>query len=753
MARAALAFAVALAAFATYFDPSDREMVWDDRAAIVGNKDVNGERNISAAFWHDFWGAPMDSKASHKSYRPLTVLSFRANYAFSGTDASGYHFTNVCLHSLLSALIYLLAEHILSCCGRSMEDSEAQKSAFFAGILFAVHPVHAEAVGGLVGRADLLGGLFFVLAFSAYIKVRDLRAAVSSAYFALAFVFAGAATLCKESGFAVLGCCLVWDVFMHAAFFRGGDAASKKFIVRTALLFALSSALLKVRLSLHGEAGLHEFDAVGNHLAIASSRFSRALSYGYVHARYALLLVWPCWPWALCYDHGFAAIPVIESVWRYENAITLAAYGALYLIISSNAAAFSRKVDKMFKARAAAALVCVVLAGAPFLPASHIFFPIGAVLAERLMYIPSIGFCLLGGSVLGRFAERLKTSGVSKALCVALTVLCCGFLLLCGYHANRTAHAWRNERALFEAGYEAEPKSVKVLNNLGQLLLSTGAPEDRARARRVLEEALVVHPGYAVASANLGLVYKGEGNFVKAAEMLRKALELDSSLCKMRAYLGISLSNLYSDSVVQGKPNISLANDAKAFLNQSYHECPYPFGVLAQGSLHSQFGEYELALHYYERTSFLNRVAAKPGMEWQLPKETLVHETSLRNMMGLTLARIPGREQDALQQYQMALNAGGDIFPVLVNAASMQTQLGSYNDAIRLLGIALDMKPESPEALTNLGFAFENKGDLKEAQVYYKKAYAILPSNRQIATNVRSIERLLLHQARAAEGE
>jgi hypothetical protein len=53
------------------------DFVHDDVAAIVRNPDVTGENNFSELFSNDFWGVPMSSVHSHKSYRPLTVLLFR----------------------------------------------------------------------------------------------------------------------------------------------------------------------------------------------------------------------------------------------------------------------------------------------------------------------------------------------------------------------------------------------------------------------------------------------------------------------------------------------------------------------------------------------------------------------------------------------------------------------------------------------------------------------------------------------------
>ena len=82
-------YAIVIAAsLLLYSNSLDGAFVFDDHVAIVGNRDVVGEPPASARdawaqvaqiFRDDYWGTPLASDASHKSYRPLTVLSFRAN--------------------------------------------------------------------------------------------------------------------------------------------------------------------------------------------------------------------------------------------------------------------------------------------------------------------------------------------------------------------------------------------------------------------------------------------------------------------------------------------------------------------------------------------------------------------------------------------------------------------------------------------------------------------------------------------------
>lgn len=115
----------------------------------------------------DFWGTPLTHSGSHKSYRPLCVLSFRFNHWLHELEPAGYHLVNVLLHCASTALFTLMT--------RSLLPARAKLGTAVAGALFACHPVHTEAVAGIVGRADMGAAIFFILAFLSYRRYTLLR--------------------------------------------------------------------------------------------------------------------------------------------------------------------------------------------------------------------------------------------------------------------------------------------------------------------------------------------------------------------------------------------------------------------------------------------------------------------------------------------------------------------------------------------------------------------------------------------------
>ena len=219
--------------------------------AIQKNPDLVPDTPLSQLFYDDFWGTPLTHSGSHKSYRPLTVLTFRLNYALGGLSPFGYHLGNVLLHAVVTAVYTICARLLL----------RRRTPAIVAGLLFASHPIHAEAVAGVVGRADVLACLFFLLAFLAYMrycKYRDkpltiqLKSGASTSHnhrgrgggggggsssshrqvsegrgwrwlpLAGCAGFTAAAMLSKEQGVTVLAVCATYDVFLrHKVSIRG----------------------------------------------------------------------------------------------------------------------------------------------------------------------------------------------------------------------------------------------------------------------------------------------------------------------------------------------------------------------------------------------------------------------------------------------------------------------------------------------------------------------------------------------------
>ena len=132
------AFLCAVLGVVVYLNSLDCGLCFDDEAALKDNQDLRPNTSWSNLLRHDFWGTNISDKDSHKSYRPLCVASFRLNYLLHGLDPMGYHLVNVVLHAVVCYLYVQLCAVVFS--------TNSVWPALTAGLLFAAHPIHTEAV-------------------------------------------------------------------------------------------------------------------------------------------------------------------------------------------------------------------------------------------------------------------------------------------------------------------------------------------------------------------------------------------------------------------------------------------------------------------------------------------------------------------------------------------------------------------------------------------------------------------------------
>ena len=115
-----------------YWNSLSCQFVFDDITAVVENRDLRPHVPFRNLWANDFWGTPLIKEQSHKSYRPLTVLSFRLNYLWSELDPLGYHLVNLVLHGSVTILYYHTCRQVFSA---------SSLTSLVASLLFALHPV------------------------------------------------------------------------------------------------------------------------------------------------------------------------------------------------------------------------------------------------------------------------------------------------------------------------------------------------------------------------------------------------------------------------------------------------------------------------------------------------------------------------------------------------------------------------------------------------------------------------------------
>uniref|UniRef100_S4RQM2 dolichyl-phosphate-mannose--protein mannosyltransferase n=1 Tax=Petromyzon marinus TaxID=7757 RepID=S4RQM2_PETMA len=505
---------VALLAALAYANSLQGDFVHDDLLAIVGNPDAQPGAPLSRLMGHDFWGKSMRSPTSHKSYRPFCVLTFRLNVWLGGMHPWGFHVLNVCLHA---ATCVAFAGF-----GRSVLWPPAERSLpgapWLAAALFAVHPVHTEAVSGIVGRADVLACLLFLASFCAYVRCSRRRhccpVTESPGLLALSLLLGGAAMLVKETGVTALGAALAYDALVLSRL-PPCRIVFKKSLKDTPLeegngqwrrggLCSGMVLLPLIKWSVMG-AKLPAFMEQDNPASFSPHRLTRFLTYSYLCALNAWLLLCPR---TLSYDWQAGSVELLTSA---RDPRVLAPTGlALGLGIIAMRCARTPQERRVLTA----GLLLLVL---PFLPASNLFFRVGFVMAERILYLPSMGSCLLVTHALTSLYLR---AGARARPPVAAAALC--LLALFAAKTLQRNQVWRSREALFRhgcrSGVETLPHNAKAHYNYANLLRDKGETE---RARQHYRAALSLCPGHASALNNLGTLAHELGH---AESLYRRAL-------------------------------------------------------------------------------------------------------------------------------------------------------------------------------------------------------------------------------------
>jgi hypothetical protein len=216
----------------------------------------------------------MHEPGSHLSYRPLTTISFRFNHYFHELRPFGYHVVNIALHAAVTVLFAVAARRMLC----------STPTAVFAGILFAVHPLHVEVATNIIGRAESLAGtqapttpfhlspasyplqrtllstpyplsyavphpataIFFLVALLLFLPVAAApRPGWARLFAAWACISIG--VFCKEQCVTVVGVCAVWEVVRLLQEWRRDEEAAAAQDNPAAAAAAVSSETHRMR--------------------------------------------------------------------------------------------------------------------------------------------------------------------------------------------------------------------------------------------------------------------------------------------------------------------------------------------------------------------------------------------------------------------------------------------------------------------------------------------------------------------------
>jgi tetratricopeptide (TPR) repeat protein len=487
--------------------------VGDDTGIVEMNPLTKGLRNAGAIFRTSWWGGLRDD--ADGLYRPLPVLSFALDHDLWawltcrfgwGGGAVPSRAVNLALHALCAFLVFLLARRLLG------PDSQGP---WWALVLFALHPVHVEAVVGLVGRADLLMTLFGTAALLLHLRARDGSLAAAL----LAPLLLAASLLSKEAAVAVPFIAAALDLGLRG---RGRTPwiSYAGYALALAGVFAARRAVLgEAWLGVPLQAFLPENPL---HQASFAARLCTAPD---LLLRYARLLAWP---WTLSVDYSFDQVPVLTSPFALRALLGL----ALLLAALVAAAVSFRRRGFVFPA-----LAIVLLALGPVL---NVVALTGTMMAERLLYLPSVGFAILAGAVIAAWWRHSAWPALAWSFPV----------LLVFFYAVRTPVRnldWKSELTIFSAATRASPRSAKAWFDR-----ANAAAKERKDQLSIecFQKALEIKPDFHEARRRLAKVYR----FNTLDEMSLKELRKIEAVQPEYPGLSKEVADLLSTQMRQERP-------------------------------------------------------------------------------------------------------------------------------------------------------------------------------------------------------
>jgi hypothetical protein len=495
----AAACVLAAAVLVTHLPLLGAGYVQDDHVAVEGNAIVEAG-SLSAILGASYWEGALGGDRT--LYRPVTVASFALERAATGgAHAAVSHGVNLVLHAAVSWLLYSLAVRF----------GVEPVAALLAALLFAVTPSKSEAVANVVGRSEVLSAVFTLAAVRCAAEVGHRGAAWAAA--ACVLLACGS----KETGLVALP--LVLLVAMVAR--RDRRALEVGGTVAPSVLAFTIFVILRTR-ALEAFFPPQPVPTIDNPLVVEQGVRYFATALGLI-ARYARIVIFP---FRLANDYSGASIPMETAYLAWRPLLGVAILAALAVTAS--------------RGRVAALFVAITVL--PYLLVSNLLVPVGAIFAERFLYLPVAGLGLLASLAIVKLGARGRIAALA-----AIAVL--------GVAMFARSLDWKDDATIFAVTARNNPMSPRAPywlgNNDGAIAnwptfagpwhqkgVALARKGDLPAAERAIRESLRSEPARAEPRLDLGIVLHRRGLLDAAEREVRKAVLLDPEDPRAYAELG-----------------------------------------------------------------------------------------------------------------------------------------------------------------------------------------------------------------------
>lgn len=528
-----------------------------------------------------------------ETYQPICTLSYALDYYFWRLNPTGYHLTNIVCHTVNTLLVFLMA-YLLSRTGWFEILPNRLLLISLAALIFAVHPIHVEAVAWVSGRCEVLTTTFTLASLSCFFWIFSLKTQsrrwIQPIGYGLSLMFLAAGVFTKPS---------------------------------VVILPLLNLSLLK--------------PDVLTALAVL----------------------------------GITAILTLLA-WKRSEFVFL---GIVWFFVS-------------------------------VLPVTNII-PIATIKADRYLYLPSAGFCLVLAWLIVRGEDVLTRVVKTRLVRIGYWAIISVVIISYSFQTVQRNRDWKDSHTLWSATLEITPDSSIALNNLGLIYTRQGEYE---KAQVLYEQSINVRPDQEHVEAvyvNMAENYAAQQMFDEAIEHYQHALETNPEY--VEAYLGLASMSIQLQQYAHAEQIYAQALELDRQQDRIYTRL---------GNLYALQNKHAEAQAYFQKALNLNPF-----------------DMNAYNGMGLSYAR-SGDVEKALELYQHALTLDPDVAILHNSLGSLYLELGQTEKAIAAFMASLNIEPENNEVRNNLGIVYLQTGRYEDAARAFMTALTYQPNHAQILSHL-----------------
>lgn len=611
--------------------------VFDDTAYVTDNGNIQSGITLKGVCW-------AFSTRYVELWNPLVWLSFMLDYNLYGTNASGYHWTNVILHILSTLLLFWLFHRMTGL---------VWPSAFVAAF-FAIHPLHVESVAWIAERKDVLSTFFWILTlclYTYYAKQPNIRR-----YLVVCCCFILA--LMSKPMVVTLPVIMILLDYWPLRRFESHRGNIILWQLKEKSLFFILSAILII-MTLYG-TDTHRVTTNPDFQQFPlSSRLANAL------VSCVIYLGKTFWPHSLSVLYPF---PTHIVPWQTAGALLL------IVVITTFVFMVRKRLPYLFVGWA-----WYMIAIFPVIGIIQISFSTPYAMADRYHYLPSIGIAMMVALGVPLFFHNKSTR---KKILFPVAGVCLAILAILSW---KQCSYWINDVALFDHALQVTKDNYVAHNNLGQALFLKGNLQE---AIYHFDQAISANRNYSIAYYNRGNAYAKMGQYQRAIKDYNEAIRINPDY--VDAYNNRSVAYLQLGEYQLAINDLNKAINVMPLSANSYHNRgviydklwnykqaikDYNEAILRKpdlsdayynrGIIYGQHGDYMLAIDDFNKVIDLNP-----------------HDAEAYNNRGFTYVQ-QGRYQSAIDDYTQAIRIKPDYTEAYMNRGVAYFLMGENADGCR----------------------------------------------------------------------